>query len=124
MSTELPVAAEEKSGELSSGPTFEEQTEKLLMSCTVEQLEYLSNAIYNEKEYRKFSESRVNLLREKLKQMEKDFDKKMNAKKQLLAAKFINEEVEDESEEESEEELPPAKKRKNSPSKKNKRKSK
>lgn len=122
MSSELPVVEEKTSCPVL---TFEEQTEKLLISCTVEQLEYLSNAIYNEKEYRKFSESRIHLLREKLKQIEKDFDKKMQVKKQLLAAKFINEEVEDESEEESEEvEVPPSKKRKNSPSKKNTRKSK
>ena len=45
--------------EVSSGPTFEQQTEKLLTSCTIDQLEYLNNAIYAEKEFRKFSETKV-----------------------------------------------------------------
>jgi len=117
MSCEVP-AIEEKLTE----DSFKEQTEKLVVSCSTEQLAYLEKAIYNEREFRTFSAKKVELLRDKLKQMEKDFDKKMNAKKQLLAAKFINEEVEDESEEESGEELAPIKKRKNSPSKKNKRK--
>ena len=116
----------EKSPEETRDISFEEQTERLLMSCTVDQLKYLSDAIFKEQEFRKFSENRIHVLREKLKQMEKDFEKRIAAKKQLLASSFINGAIEEseESEEEEEEDRKSIKKRKASPSKKNNRKSK
>lgn len=108
--SELPVP-EEKSSE----DSFKEQTEKLVTSCSIDQLDYLTKAIISEREFRQFATKKVNQLRETLKQIEKEFDRKMDAKKQLLAAKFIAEESCEESElEESELEKP---KKKLAPSK-------
>lgn len=102
--------------------SFEEQTEILLTNCTDDQLKFLENAIYAEKEFRVFSFKKVRVLKEKLKEMERDFNRKMKLKKELLEKQIEDLPEEDESFEESEEELPPAKKKKQSPSKKNKRK--
>lgn len=100
--SELPKV-EEKSCENSSEDSFKEQTEKLVTSCSIDQLDYLTKAIISEREFRHFSSKKVNQLRETLKQIEKEFDRKMDAKKQLLAAKFIAEESCEESESEESE---------------------
>ena len=105
----------EKSPEVS----FEMQVEKLLMNCSPDELKYLENALYAENEFRKFSETKIRLLKEKLKEMERDFHRKMKLKKELLD-KQIEDLPCDESEESEEEE--PVKKPKKAPSKKNKRK--
>ena len=100
--------------------SFEMQVEKLLMNCSPDELKYLENALYAENEFRKFSETKIRLLKEKLKEMERDFHRKMKLKKELLD-KQIEDLPCDESEESEEEE--PVKKPKKAPSKKKGRKS-
>jgi dTDP-D-glucose 4,6-dehydratase len=97
--------------------TFEQQIEKLLMKCSAEELTYIERAIKEEQEYRRFSEIKVQQIKNKLKQIESEFDKKMKAKKQLLATKFIDGDVLVESSEEPNDEMPATKKKIKAPSK-------
>lgn len=89
--------------------SFEMQIEKLLSNCSVDELKYLENALYAENEFRKFSQTKIQVLKDKLRDMERDFHRRMKLKKELLE-KEIEDLPDDESEQSEELPMPKVKK--------------
>lgn len=63
---------------------FEQQVEKLLMSCNYEQLGYLAKELQVELQYRKFSDERIKALREKMLKEKSLMDDQIKMRSALL----------------------------------------